>query len=78
MNCEHLKVGDTVSIISSRHGRSFAKIATVEKVNKATIKVDGRLFSINKGWERGGDKWFNDYIESYEKGLEIIAKNELS
>ena len=74
MNCEHLKVGDIVSIISSRHGRLSAKIATVEKVNKATIKVDGRLFCIKNGWERGGDKWFPKCIESHEKGLEIIAK----
>lgn len=46
---KELKVGDKVII---RERRDYSRIALVEKVNKTTIKVNGRLFYKEFGYER--------------------------
>lgn len=47
---EHLKVGDKVIVNSRYQGRM---VGSVEKINKATIKVAGVLFN-KDGFQRGG------------------------
>ncbi len=63
MSFEHLKKGDTVALII---GEDY-KIATVEKVNKLTLNVDGKKFYRSTGYQQG-QGWNNWRIATVEDG----------
>ena len=75
MDCSNLKVGDKVALIYPGFGFSSVTFRTVEKVNKKTIKVDGRLFYKDNGKQQG-ERWNSLYLTSIEDGLILQSENE--
>lgn len=48
-----LKAGDDVLVV----GRSYRRIAKIDKVTKTQIVVNNARFRRDSGWQYGGDRW---------------------
>ena len=75
LNLNELKVGDTVAVVYPGSGISYVLSSKVQKVNKVTIKVDGRLYWKDSGMQKG-ESWNSLYIVSVEDGEQIIKQNK--
>lgn len=75
MDCTNLKIGDKVAVTYHGCGSSSVYFRTVEKVNKKTIKVDGRLFYKDNGRQQG-ERWNSLYLDTVENGLKLKAEIE--
>lgn len=76
---KNLKIGDEVIIHYGgiRHG-VLPKISNVEKINKVTVSVNGILYNIKDGFERGRDHWSYRYITecTIEKKADLAVRYE--
>ena len=64
---EDLKAGDEVLVI----GRSYRRIAKINKVTKTQIVVDNTRFRRISGWQCGSDSW-------NRKSISIPTEKEIS
>ena len=76
---KNLKIGDEVIVIPGgiRSG-NLPKIRKVEKINKASISVDGTLYNIKDGFVRARDAWAYTYITecTAEKKADLMLRYE--
>ena len=76
---KNIKIGDEVIVTPGgiRSG-NLPKIRKVEKINKASISVDGTLYNIKDGFERGRDPWAFSYISECtpEKKADLSLRYE--
>ena len=71
---EDLKAGDEVLVI----GRSYRRIAKINKVTKTQIVVANTRFRRNSGWQCGGDRWDTKSISvPTEKQISDIKEENL-
>ena len=72
MDTSTLKEGDPVFIVGSRW-----KLTNVEKVLKASIRVDGIRFRKISGVQvKGGDKWHSLYLQPYTDENRVIFEKD--
>ena len=72
MDTSTLKEGDPVFVVGSRW-----KLTTVEKVLRASIRVDGIRFRKISGVQvKGGDKWHSLYLQPYTDENRVIFEKD--
>ena len=72
---ENLKVGDEV-VVNFGFGRGVRTIAKVEKVNKASVNVEGVLYDFS-GRKKPKDTWYNNYISPCSEEVKNAVKEEM-
>lgn len=72
---EKLKVGDEV-IVNSGYGLGIRFIAKVEKVNKASVNVEGALYDLS-GNKKPRDPWCANYISPCTEEVKDEVKEEM-
>lgn len=71
---KNLFAGDEVLVI----GRSYRRIAKVDKVTKTQIIIDNTRFRRDSGWQYGGDRWNRESISiPTEKEISEVKEENL-